>query len=144
MMRKLILMAAMAATIVPSAAIAQRYDGHRDRSEVRHDQREVRDDRQDLRRDQRDLRQDRRDNRHDRRHHSAYVAPYHNWNYRPVTIGFRLQPAFYGSRYYINDYGTYNLRAPGRWQRWIRYGDDLLLVNTRTGRVLQVLHNRYW
>ena len=146
-MRKLILMAAMAAVAVPTAATAQRYDG-RQRTEVRQDRREVRQDRRELRRDRQDLRRDRRDARQDRRqvrrNRSAYVAPYRNWNYRPVTVGFRLQPVFYGSRYYVSDYGTYHLRAPGRWQRWIRYGDDLLLVNVRTGRVLDVVHYRNW
>lgn len=138
-MRKFILLAAMAATIMPSAALAARPDHNRHhRSDVRHDRREVRSDRHELRRDRNDLRRD----RHHRR--SAYVAPYRSWNYRPVTIGYRLQPAFYGSRYYINDYGMYHVRAPSRWQRWIRYGDDLLLVNIRTGRVLRVVHYRYW
>ena len=76
---------------------------------------------------------------------NRYVAPIRNWNYRRVSVGYRLQPAFYGSRYYINDYGAYNLQAPhGRWLRWIRYGDDLLLVNIRTGRVLNVVHYRGW
>jgi Ni/Co efflux regulator RcnB len=137
-MRRLILLAAMAATIVPTAAIAQQRDWRHDRTDVRHDRRDIRHDRRDLRRDRRDYRQD--------RHHfrSAYVAPYRNWSYRPVTIGYRLQPAFYGSRYYISDYGMYHLRTPGRWQRWVRYGDDLLLVNIRTGRVLDVIHYRYW
>ena len=127
-MRKLILVAAAAAVLVPGAAVAQR-------QEVRQDRRDVRHDRQDLRHDRRDLR------RHNR---SAYVAPYRNWNYRPVGVGYQLRPGFYGSRYYINDFGTYHLRAPGRFQRWIRYGDDLLLVNVRTGRVLQVIHYRGW
>jgi Ni/Co efflux regulator RcnB len=75
---------------------------------------------------------------------TVYRAPIRTWRYRPVTIGFRLQPAFYGPRYSVTNYGTYRVRAPGRHQRWIRYGDDLLLVNVRTGRVLQVIHNRYW
>ena len=44
----------------------------------------------------------------------------------------------------MNDYSAFQLRAPGHYQRWVRYGDDLLLVNLRTGRVLQVVHNRYW
>jgi Ni/Co efflux regulator RcnB len=128
----------MAATIVPTAAIAQQRDWHHDRADVRHDRRDIRQDRRDLRRDRRDYRQE--------RHHfrSAYVAPYRNWTYRPVTIGYRLQPAFYGSRYYISDYGMYHLRTPARWQRWVRYGDDLLLVNIRTGRVLEVVHYRNW
>ncbi len=134
-MRKYILIAAITAMVVPGAAVAQ------DRGEVRHDRREVRQDRHELRRDRHNLRQDRRAVR---RNHVAYVAPYRNWSYRPVTVGYRLQPSFYGSRYYISDYGIYNVRAPGRWQRWIRYGDDLLLVNTRNGRVLQVVHYRGW
>jgi Ni/Co efflux regulator RcnB len=133
-MRKLILLAAAAAVLVPGAAVAQRH-------EVRQDRREIRHDRHELNRDRRELRQDRRETR---RHRSAYVAPYRNWRYRPVTVGYRLQPSFYGSRYYINDYGNYRVRAPGRYQRWIRYGNDLLLVNVRTGRVLQVVHYRYW
>jgi Ni/Co efflux regulator RcnB len=61
-----------------------------------------------------------------------------------LHVEYRLQPSFYGSRYYISDYGMYNLRAPSRWQQWIRYGNDLLLVNTRTGRVLQVVHYQGW
>jgi Ni/Co efflux regulator RcnB len=136
-MRKLILLMAMAAVTVPAAAVAQRHEVRQDRREVRQDRREVRRDRQDLRRDRRDVRQDRRRVRN----RSGYVAPYHNWNYRPVTVGYRLQPVFYGSRYYVSDYGAYHLRAPHhRWLRWIRYGDDLLLVNVRTGRVLDVVH----
>ena len=128
-MRKLILLAALAATAASGTAIAQQ-------SNWRHD------------------RQDRRDitgilARHapgSPRHAPAWrlcraLSPL---EYPPVTVGYRLQPAFYGSRYYISDYGSYNLRAPGRWQRWVRYGDDLLLVNVRTGRVLQVIHYRSW
>lgn len=168
-MRKFILLAALAAIAMPSTALAaqpHRGDRHRDRVEVRHDRHEVRRDRREvrrdrnrhqvrearrdhreLRRDRHELRRDRRDVRHDRRHyrrHYAYVSPYRGWRYRPVSIGYRLRPAFYGPRYYIGDYGYYGLRAPGRWQRWIRYGNDLLLVNIRTGRVLRVIHYRYW
>jgi Ni/Co efflux regulator RcnB len=162
-MRKFILIAAVAAVAMPSAAIAQNQDTRHDRREVRHDRREVRQDRREirrdrgdrhevrqdrreLRRDRREMRQDRREVRRDVRHHRrvSYVAPYRGWTYRPVTIGYRLRPTFYAPRYYISDYGAYDLRVPGRWQRWIRYGNDLLLVNVRSGRVLQVIHYRYW
>ena len=136
-MRKLILIGLMAATIMPGAASA-RERGHdrghhrdgrheRHRAEARHERREHR--------------------REARRHHRgwvAYNAPYRGWAYRPVTIGYQLRPAFFGTRYSIYDYGAYRLRAPGRHQRWIRYGDDLLLVNTRSGRVLQVIPGRYY
>lgn len=92
-----------------------------------------------------DNRHDRKwDRRHHRRGYTVYVAPRRDWRYRRVNVGYRLGPEFYGSRYYISDYGAYGLRAPGRNLRWIRYGDDLLLVNVRTGRVLQVLPGRYY
>lgn len=143
-MRKLILIGLMAATVIPGAASAQ------DRHERREARQEIRQDvRQDMRRDnRRDWRHDRRrDWRHDRRQEQrnrvGYVAPYSGWRYRAISPGFRLQSSFFGSRYYVSDYGAYNLRAPNRFQRWIRYGDDLVLVNTRTGRVIQVVHNRY-
>ena len=91
------------------------------------------------------LRRDRRDVRQNRRVRTAYIAPVRNWRYRPVSVGFRLQPSFYGSRYYISDYSAYRLQAPRHhWLRWVRYGDDLLLVNIRNGRVLDVVHYRYW
>ena len=142
-MRKLILLAAAAAIAMPTAAFAQRPhhhgDRHRDRVELRHDRRDVRRDRRELRRD----RHERRYDRHYRRH-VAYVAPYRGWSYRPVTVGFRLRPVFYSPRYYVTDYGYYGLRVPRPWERWIRYGNDLLLVNLRTGRVLSVIHYRYW
>jgi Ni/Co efflux regulator RcnB len=149
-MKKLILLAVVAAMAVPTVAGAQRQqDVRNDRAAVRQHRRDVRQDRRDVRQDRRALRSDRRDVRQDRRAvrraRSAYVAPVRNWNYRRVSVGYRLQPAFYGSRYYINDYGAYHLRAPhGRWLRWIRYGNDLLLVNVRTGRVLDVVHYRGW
>lgn len=76
--------------------------------------------------------------------HVVYVAPYRNWAYHRVRTGYQLRPAFYGPRYAISDYGYYRVRAPGRYQRWIRYGNDLLLVNVRTGRVLEVLPGRYY
>jgi Ni/Co efflux regulator RcnB len=68
-----------------------------------------------------------------------------HWTYRPINVGYRLQPSFYGSRYYITDYSMYDLQAPhSRWLRWIRYGNDLLLVNIRTGRVMNVVHYNGW
>jgi Ni/Co efflux regulator RcnB len=159
-MRKTILMGLMAVTAfpvaaLPAAASAQSYhEVRRDRQELREDRQELREDRRELREDRRtgesarELRHDRREVARDRREvrrdrHSAYVAPYRGWNYRAVNPGYRLQRGFYGSRYVISNYGHYRLRAPGYNRRWVRYGDDLLLVNVRNGRVLQVIRNRY-
>jgi Ni/Co efflux regulator RcnB len=81
--------------------------------------------------------------RHEGHRYRAYVAPYGGRAYRRVRVGYRLRPAFYGPRYVITDYGYYGLRAPGRFLRWIRYGNDLLLVDIRRGVVLQVLPGRF-
>ncbi|WP_426165005.1 RcnB family protein [Sandarakinorhabdus sp. DWP1-3-1] len=112
---------------------ARRYG---DRNDIRDERRDVQDARQELREDRRDLRDDRRDRR-------AYVAPYRNWTYRPVAAGYRLQPGFYGQRYIIANPSFYRLQPAARNQQWVRYGNDLLLVNIRNGRVLQVVRSRY-
>jgi Ni/Co efflux regulator RcnB len=152
-MRKLIMMSLMAAVAIPSAGSAQ------SRGEIRHDRREVREERQDVRQarrtgDRQDVREERRElrgarqelreDRQDRRRSVRYVSPYSSWSYRPVSVGYSLRPAFYGSRYYVSDYNRFGARHPGRFQQWIRYGDDLLRVNTRNGRVLQVIRNSYY
>jgi Ni/Co efflux regulator RcnB len=150
-MRKIILLGLMAAIAIPAAATAQsrgeiRREDLRDARErgdyrdMREEREELRDAREELREDRRDRRDEYRDNR-DRR--DRYVAPYRGWRYGVVRPGFQLRPAFFGPRYHINNPAHYRLRPAARNQRWIRYGDDLLLVNVRNGRVLQVVSNRY-
>jgi Ni/Co efflux regulator RcnB len=151
-MRKAIIAGLLAATIVPTIAQAQ------DR-ELRHDRRELREDRRDLARDYRDgasrheIRDDRRDLRDSRREYRedwrdyrarhpdfyrgpAWVGPRH-YRWRPVTVGYRFDPVFYDRRYWIDPY-RYHLRPVPGWQRWVRYGNDVLLIDIRTGRVLAV------
>ena len=153
-MRKFIIAGLMAATIIPTAASAQsRAEIRRDRQELREEQRELRDaqrygDRRDVREERRDVRdareelredrQDRRQQRAHRRGYTRYYAPTRNWSYRPVYQGYNLQPQFYSQRYYAPGY-----RVQGN-TRWIRYGDDLLLVNNRNGRVLQVRRDYFY
>lgn len=127
-MRKLILLGLMAASAIPGVANAQ------SRDEVRRDRQELRGDLHELRRDTREWRRD---------HRGSYVAPYGSWRYRPVTVGYQMRPAFWGNRYVVNDYGRWNLAALRMNQRWARYGDDLLLVNTRSGRVVRVIDDRF-
>jgi Ni/Co efflux regulator RcnB len=131
-MRKFVLLAVLAAVAIPGAATAQNHR-ERDRLESRYDRHDRRD---------RDRHGDRYRNHH--RRHASYAAPYRNWRYRPVSVGYRLDRVYYSPRYYISDYGDYGVRTPRPWERWVRYGDDLLLVNLRTGRVLNVIHYRYW
>lgn len=151
-MRKFMIVGLMAAMLAPVAASAQ------SAAEVRDSQRDLRQEQRDLqrarqygdrgdirdeRRDVQDARQELREDRRDFRNRQAYVAPYRGWSYRPVQPGFRLQPGFYGQRYVITNPQFYRLQPARRNQQWIQYGQDLLLVNVRTGRVIQVIRSRY-
>jgi Ni/Co efflux regulator RcnB len=169
-MRKIILATLMAATFLPSTAFAQNGELRRDRQDVRDQQRDVqrarqsgdrddvrrergqlRDARQELREDRRDVRQDRREWRRDdwRSYRNTNRGLYSrgNWNadfrYRSFTPGIRITSGYYAPRYYINDYGRYRLPTPGFNQRWVRHYNDVLLVDVRGGRVIQVLRNFY-
>ena len=126
-LRKLLLITLTAATALTTPGHAFADHGKHGRYEARHDGRH-----------------DRKVERKHRRNYVVYAAPYPAWRYRPVYVGYRLRPSFWGTRYVITDYGAFRVRAPSRWQRWIRYGDDLLLVNIRTGRVLRILPNAFW
>jgi Ni/Co efflux regulator RcnB len=143
-MKKYILVAAVAAIVAPSGAIAQQHNVRQEPAQVRHGGRNVRSDGHTMRTNRPNVSRNTAQRNTGHRARLAYVAPVRNWSYRPVNVGYRLQPSFYGSRYYISDYNTYHLRTPSRWQQWIRYGNDLLLVNIRTGRVLQVTHYAGW
>ena len=160
-MRKIILAALAAATaLVPVAASAQSYgevrrserdvrDSRRDLIDAQRygDRRDVREARRDLRDDRRELREDWRDYR--RSHRNVYTRPAYygprGYRYRPVTVGYRFAPEYYGRNYWINDYRTYRLPRPGYgYQRWVRYGNDVVLVDTRSGRTVQVYNSFFY
>jgi len=159
-MRKFIIAALAAATILPAGAASAQSAGEvrRDQREVRRDQRDLararaNGDRGDIRSARQELREDRQETREDwrdyRRSHrdvyarGGYAGP-RGYRYRPVAVGYRFAPQYYGRSYWINDYGTYRLPRPGfGYQRWVRYGNDVVLVDTRSGRVVQV-YNRFF
>ncbi|MEJ2408077.1 MAG: RcnB family protein [Novosphingobium sp.] len=83
------------------------------------------------------------------RHHSTYrtgryYAPYYGYSYRRFGIGIRLGSLFYGSRYWINDPWQYRLPAVYGPYRWVRYYDDVLLVNVYTGEVVDAIYDFFW
>lgn len=144
-MRMMVLAAVAGAIALPGVASAQ------SAREVRHDQREVRKDirrgdYREAREDRRELREDWRDYRRAHRqvyHRPAYRGP-RGYVYRPVAVGHRFAPAYYGRRFWVDNYATYRLPRPGAHQRWIRYGNDIVLVNMRTGRVVTVYNGFFW
>lgn len=151
-MRTAIMTGLMAAAMVPTIAQAQNSELLHDRQEIWKQQREARNavlhgaSTREVRAQQRDVRDARREYHEDwrdyRGHHpdvyrgGAWVGP-HGYSWRPVTVGYRFDPVFYDSRYWIDPY-RYHLRPVLGYQRWVRYGHDVVLIDTRNGRVLEV------
>ena len=163
-MRKLIITALLTAVALPSAASAQNYrDVRRERQDVREEQREldrayrsgnprrIREERQDLREERRELRQAQRWGRDDWRGYrntnrdlyrgGRWNAPFRYNTFRP---GVRIAPNYWGQRYWINDPYRYRLPGVGRNQRWVRHYNDVILVDTRRGVVLDVNRGFYF
>ena len=72
-----------------------------------------------------------------------YVAPVRNWTYRPLARGQRLRPPFYAPRYVIAHPAGRGLPAAQGTRRWIRYGDDAVLVDVMNGRVAKVVRKGF-
>jgi len=77
-------------------------------------------------------------------HLGFYYAPYSYWSYRPLSIGFYLDSLFYSSRYWVDDPWRYRLPEVYGPYRWVRYYDDVLLVNIYSGEVVDVIHDFFW
>ncbi|EQB13887.1 RcnB family protein, partial [Novosphingobium lindaniclasticum] len=96
----------------------------------------------------------RRDNRYDWQRYrdrnrsiyriGGYYAPYRDYSYRRLSIGFSLGSLFYGSNYWINDPWQYRLPPVYGAYRWVRYYDDVLLVDTYSGEVVDVIYDFFW
>ena len=167
-MRKPLLLALVAAVAIPAiapvAASAQTRELRRDRQDIREerrdldrayrygDRRDIRDAERDLYRAKREYREDLRDYRRDawrdyrrdnRRLYSrgSWRSPY---AYRSFHPGARLGPGYYAPRYVIAEPWRYHLPRAGRYQRWVRHYDDVLLINVRSGRVVDVIRGFYW
>jgi Ni/Co efflux regulator RcnB len=110
-MKTFVIAAIAAATILPSAAMAQPFNP----SFGRHDTKVVVVDRNDHR------------------------GP--GWN-RPavqrLTVGSRLEPGFIARQDVIKNPRHYRLAKANGGTRWLKVGNDAVLVNLRTGRVLDI------
>ncbi len=73
-----------------------------------------------------------------------YYAPYRNYSYRRLSIGFYLDSLFFGADYWINDPGYYRLPPVYGPYRWVRYYDDALLVDIYSGQVVDVIYSFFW
>jgi Ni/Co efflux regulator RcnB len=87
---------------------------------------------------------------HRNQYRNLYRAPnYYNpygrgYGYNRFSIGIYLDSLFYSNRYWINDPWQYRLPQAYGSYRWVRYYDDVLLIDTRTGYVVDVINNFFW
>lgn len=100
-----------------------------------------------------------RDWRNDRRydwrryrdaHRPYYQLPHYrlpfgySYGYRRLIIGLFLDRIFYAPNYWINDPWAYRLPPAHGNFRWVRYFDDVVLIDVRNGRVVDVIYDFFW
>ena len=61
------------------------------------------------------------------------------WNY-----GEFLPSAWYGPDWYILDPWYYDLPLPPPGFDWVRVGDDAVMIDEYTGRIVQVVRDVFW
>lgn len=74
-----------------------------------------------------------------------YVAP-RGWGYgyRRFSIGIRIPNFFFGEQYWIDDPWSYRLPPAYGPYRWVRYYNDVLLIDLRTGEVIDEIPDFFW
>ena len=148
--------ALLAATLSPVVAQAQTRELERDRREIREERRDVKEakrygNRSDVREERRDVREARQEYREDwqnyrQRNRNAFRGSRFNapFRYRTFNTGVSIGQSYYAPRYRVSNYSNYRLPHPGRYQTYVRHYNDVLLVNTRTGRVIRAYRGFYW
>jgi hypothetical protein len=74
----------------------------------------------------------------------GYYAPYRGYSYNRLSIGLFLDSLFYSNRYWLNDPYQYRLPPAPYGTQWVRYYDDVVLVDVYTGEVLDVIYDFFW
>lgn len=74
---------------------------------------------------------------------SRYVHP-HGHHLRSWRVGYHLPAPYYARPYYL-DYHRYGLWEPPYGHRWVRVGNDVVLVAIASGLIVDVLNDLlYW
>jgi hypothetical protein len=77
-------------------------------------------------------------------HVGPYYSPYRGYGYNRFSIGIFLDPFFYGQQYWIGDPWQYRLPPAYPGTQWVRYYNDVLLVDVYTGEVLDTIYDFFW
>ena len=67
-----------------------------------------------------------------------------SYGYRRFSIGVVLTSALFGQNYWIDD--PYDYRLPEAYgpYRWVRYYNDALLIDLRSGVVVDTVYDIFW
>ena len=141
----------IAAMMVPAVAQAQTREIRHDRKELREEQRDLRNaqrrgdrgDIRDARRDVRDARQDLRESQRDWRRDARYQNYRAPFRYQQFRVGSTLRPNYYAPAYRPAWDSRWGVPRAGRGLTYVRHYNDLLLVNTRSGKVVKVYRNEF-
>ncbi len=76
-------------------------------------------------------------------HLGPYYAPYRGYYYSPLDIGIVLDAPFYDRNYWI-DPAYYDLPSAPPGAEWVRYYNDVVLVDMDSGEVIDVIHDFFW
>lgn len=150
---KLPVLATLVAISLPAMAAAQTHELRRDRQDIRAaednldraqrygERRHVREAQKDLRNAEREYRADWREHRVRNRNLYARGDWHAPFRYQWFVPGAGIRPGYYASRYDIGDFRRYHLPVPPRGARWVRHYDDVVLVDFKNGRVVNVIHD---
>jgi Ni/Co efflux regulator RcnB len=77
-------------------------------------------------------------------HLSPYYSPYRDWRYQRFSIGLFLEPLFFDQRYWIDDPWQYRLPEAPYGTEWVRYYNDVILVDVESGEVIDTIYDFFW
>jgi Ni/Co efflux regulator RcnB len=69
----------------------------------------------------------------------GYAGQYRRW-----SPGFRVDPYLYGRSYWISDPWQYRLPPAYGDYRWVRYYDDVALVDVRSGIIADIIYSFFY
>ncbi|HEY0312528.1 MAG TPA: RcnB family protein [Allosphingosinicella sp.] len=76
---------------------------------------------------------------------SPYYAPRgYGYGYNRLSIGGLLDQIFWGQNYWIGDPYEYRLPPAPYGTQWVRYYNDVVLVDVYTGEVVDVIYDFFW
>lgn len=79
-----------------------------------------------------------------RRFHANHYRKPFGWYYKLWGLGEFMPALFIADNYQLDDYRAYDLARPPFGCVWVRYGNDAVLVDKRTGEVLRVVRDTFY